>query len=323
MSSADRRERLQKVLAHAGVASRRGVEEMIGEGRITVNGQLATLGQRVDLGADAVKVDGKRIVEPVGERRYLLVNKPAGYVSTLDDPEGRPTVMDLLPQRLRKGLAPVGRLDYETEGLLILTDDGELAQHIAHPRYGCIKTYEAKVKGRPEDVAIRRLRDGILLFGKRTAPADIAPRFGIKGARESVSNSWWTVKLGEGKTRQIREMFFRIGHPVNRLRRIAIGPVNDPRLVRGAWRELTDLEVEALRKRTARPVAKEKVERRLAGKAKSPKARPSTTKSPRSKSPRGKSSTGKSSKGGGAPRGGAPRGGGRGGRGGGRGGRRG
>ena len=246
--------RLQKVLARAGVASRRRVEEMIREGRITVNGSVALLGQRADLGSDAVKVDGRRVFEPTGERRYLLLNKPAGYVSTRADPEGRPTVIDLLPPRLRKGLAPVGRLDYETEGLLILTDDGDLAQRVAHPRYGCLKTYEAKVKGRPGESEIARLRQGVVLYGKRTAPVSIAQRRAPSGPRASVSNSWWTVKLGEGRTRQIREMFFRIGHPVSRLRRVAIGPVTDAHLPRGGWRELSEREVELLRRRSVRPV---------------------------------------------------------------------
>ncbi|MCP3964473.1 MAG: rRNA pseudouridine synthase [bacterium] len=249
-------ERLQKVLARAGVASRRRVEEMIREGRITVNGRLAELGQRVDLSVDAVKVDGKRVAGHSGEHRYLLLNKPTGCVSTADDPEGRPTVIDLVPARLRKGLVPVGRLDFDTEGLLILTSDGDLAQHVAHPRYGCLKTYEVKVKGRPADAEIDGLREGVMLYGKRTAPVEIESRTAVTGRRASVSNSWWTVTLGEGRTRQIREMFFRIGHPVSRLRRVAIGSVADPRLPRGAWRELTEEEVTALRRRTAKPVAR-------------------------------------------------------------------
>ncbi len=257
-SPADGDERLQKVLARVGMGSRRQVEDLIREGRITVNGQLAALGQRVDLQRDAVKVDGKRIGDSVAERRYLLINKPAGCVSTLSDPEGRATVLDLLPPRLRKGLVPVGRLDYETEGLMILTNDGELAHHIAHPRYGCIKTYEAKVKGRPKDSDIERLRQGVVMFGRRTAPAFVASKTPPAGRRESVLNSWWTVKLGEGRTRQIREMFFRIGHPVNRLRRVAIGPLTDPRLSRGSWRELTEREVDLLRERTAKKVDRRK-----------------------------------------------------------------
>lgn len=247
-------ERLQKVLARAGVGSRRKVEEMIRAGRITVDGRVAELGERADLDAQAVKVDGRRVRLPAGERRYVLVNKPGGYVSTVSDPEGRPTVLDLLPQRLRHGLKPVGRLDFATEGLLLLTDDGDFAHHVAHPRYGCTKTYEVKVKGRPEVAAIDRLRRGIVLEGRRTAPAEIRPRGGHPGARDSVENSWWTVVLSEGRTRQIREMFAQIGHPVSRLRRVAIGTLADPRLPRGAWRELTEGEVAKLRRKTARRV---------------------------------------------------------------------
>ncbi len=244
---APRGERLQKVLARAGFGSRRGVEEMIREGRITVNGQPATLGQRVDLGVDAVKVDGRRVSAHTSERRYLLLNKPAGCMSTCVDPEGRPTVIDLLPQRLRKGLFPVGRLDFETEGLLILTDDGDFAQKVAHPRHGCRKIYEVKVKGRPRQTEIERLKEGVFIEGRRAAPLAVTPRHAQRGHRDSVSNSWWTVILGEGRTRQVRELFFRIGHPVNRLRRVAIGPIADPHLRLGGWRELTADEVDRLR----------------------------------------------------------------------------
>lgn len=242
-----RGERLQKVLARTGLASRRSVEDMIREGLITVNGTIATLGQRVDLTVDAVKVDGKRVASGGGKRRYLLLNKPAGCVSTSSDPEGRKTVLDLLPPRLRKGIFPVGRLDYETEGLLILTDDGELAQRVAHPRHGSRKFYEVKVKGRPRDAEIARLRNGMMLGGRRTAVLSVTSRGASSGSRDSVSNSWWKVTLGEGRTRQIREMFFRIGHPVSRLRRVAIGPIADPHLPRGSWRELTEDEVDRLR----------------------------------------------------------------------------
>jgi pseudouridine synthase len=255
-------ERLQKVLARTGLASRRAVEEMIREGRITVNGKVAVLGQRVDLAADAVKVDGRRVAGGAGERRYLLLNKPSGCVSTSSDPEGRPTVLDLLPPRLRKGVFPVGRLDFDTEGLIILTDDGELAQQVAHPRHGCRKVYEVKVKGRPQDAEIARLKDGVVIDGRRAVPLAVTPRGAPRGPRDSVSNSWWTVTLGQGRTRQIREMFFRIGHPVSRLRRIAIGPLADPRLPRGAWRELTEDEVARLREVASRPAAKSKAKPR-------------------------------------------------------------
>lgn len=245
-------ERLQKVLAHCGVASRRQVEELIREGRVTVNGEIASLGQRADLAVDAVKVDGRRIHAPRRPQTYVLLNKPRGYVSTRRDPEGRPTVLDLLPERLRHGLVPVGRLDFETEGLLLMTDDGDLAQRVAHPSYGCNKVYAVKVKGLPSAEMIERLRKGITLEGRLTAPAEIKRRQAPQGRRKASENTWWTVKLNEGRTRQIREMFFRIGHPVARLKRVAIGPLTARGLRLGGWRELVESELVLLRERTSR-----------------------------------------------------------------------
>ncbi len=251
-------ERIQKILARAGVASRRHAEELITAGRVTVNGQVAGLGDRADPATDAVKVDGKRI-EPRRAGTYLLLNKPRAVMSTSADPEGRPTVIELVPPALRKALVPVGRLDFLTEGLIILTDDGELAQRVAHPRYGCGKTYEVKVRGEPTATELERLRDGIVLEGRRTAPAKIvrrriagpsARRFTRGGDDSDGGNSWWTVQLSEGRSRQIREMFARVGHQVMKLRRVAIGPVTDRHLPLGAVRELTEREVESLRHAT-------------------------------------------------------------------------
>ncbi|HXO27453.1 MAG TPA: pseudouridine synthase, partial [Thermoanaerobaculia bacterium] len=166
-------QRLQKILARAGIASRRKAEELIREGRVTVNGQPAGIGDKADLERDSVKLDERRIQAPA-VHRYLLLNKPRGVMSTISDPAGRPTVIDLVPPALRRALAPVGRLDFQTEGLLLLTDDGDLAQHVAHPSFGCWKTYEVKVRGRPADEQIERLRSGIVLEGRRTAPCRIA-----------------------------------------------------------------------------------------------------------------------------------------------------
>ncbi len=244
-------ERLQKLLARAGVASRRGAEELIRAGRVTVNGAPAELGQKVDPTRDAIKVDGRRIPAAPARHRYLLLNKPRGYVTTRSDPEGRPTVLDLVAPRHRsKALAPVGRLDFNTEGLLLLTDDGELAHRVAHPRFGCLKTYRVKVRGRPQEAALARLRAGIAIDGRPTRPARVralsAPR-ARKVARTETANSWWSVEIGEGRTRQIREMFQRVGHPVLKLRRVAIGPVRDPELPLGAYRELSVGEIAALR----------------------------------------------------------------------------
>lgn len=235
-------ERLQKYLARAGVASRRKAEELIRAGRVTVNGAVAAIGSKVLPGRDAVKVDGRRVAPP-RRHRYLLLNKPKGFLTARSDPQGRPTVFDLVIPRHRKALIAVGRLDFNTEGLLLLTDDGDFAQRVAHPRHGCSKTYLVKVKGAPDAAALERLRGGVVLDGRRTAPARVTPR---PGRRDGV-NTWWRVELSEGRTRQIREMFLRVGHPVQKLRRIAIGAVADPALPLGSYRELTADEVEMLR----------------------------------------------------------------------------
>ena len=238
-------ERVQKLLAAAGVASRRAGEELIREGRVTVNGKIVGLGDRADPAVDSIKVDGKR-VRPLPEHRHILLNKPAGYITTRRDPEGRPSVFDLIPGRLRRALKAVGRLDFQTEGLLLLTTDGDLANRVAHPRYGCLKTYEVKVKGRPSDEQLERFRRGLVIDGVRTRPAEISAH-AVAGRRKGKDSTWWTVRLGEGRTRQIREMFFRIGHPVMRLRRVAIGSVQDKGLRPGDSRELTEQEVHSLR----------------------------------------------------------------------------
>ena len=239
-------ERLQKILARAGIASRRKAEELIAGGLVTINGQVASLGDRADPAVDAVKVDGRR-VPPAVPQRYLVLNKPPGYVSTVSDPEGRPTVLDLVPIGLRKALVPVGRLDFQSEGLLLLTNDGEWAQRIAHPRYGCAKTYEVKVRGMPEERDIERLRRGMWIEGRRTLPAEVRLLRTTARGRET-GNSWWEVVLRQGRSRQIREMFFRVGHGVLKLHRVAIGPLRDPALPPGAYRELAEVEVEQLRK---------------------------------------------------------------------------
>jgi len=285
-------ERLQKILARAGIASRRKAEELIRDGLVTVNGQVAALGDKADPERDAVKVNGKR-VQPLREHRYLLLNKPKGYMSTVSDPEGRRTVIDLVPPGMRKALVPVGRLDYNTEGLLLLTDDGEFAQRIAHPRHGGTKTYEVKVKGLPTEAQLARLRAGIVLHdgdGKPTAPAKIAARTPFKpaGARRrgepESENSWWLVELTEGRTRQIREMFLRIGHPVQKLRRIAIGPLRDPHLPLGALRDLTEPEVHKLLKSAHGPrkvsAAKPRKPRKPVGEVKRAGARKPAARKP-------------------------------------------
>lgn len=278
-------ERIQKILARAGVAARRKAEDLIREGRVTVNGEVVTLGAKADPERDAIKVDDRRI-RPPRAHRYLLLNKPRGYLTAVSDPAGRPTVIDLVPPPLRKALVPVGRLDFQTEGLLLLTDDGDFAQHLAHPRYGCRKTYEVKVKGVPEEPALDRLRTGIVLEGKRTAPCRIEPVRRAGPVREEGGNSWFRVELAEGRTRQIREMFFRAGHPVQKLRRVAIGPLSDPTLALGALRELSEREIETLRRATARPKPPAATAARPA-RPRRRAARPSGTPAARGAGPRG------------------------------------
>ena len=235
-------ERLQKLLARAGLASRRGAEEFIRQGRVTVNGVAAGWATRRTRSETRSRSTARCCVCRPGHR-YLLLNKPRGYLVTRSDPEGRPTVYDLLPPRTMRGLFPVGRLDFHSEGLLLLTDDGDLAQRVAHPSHGCIKLYRVRVRGRPDRAALDRLRGGIVIDGKRTAPA----RIRLLRGPASEANAWLEVELGEGRSRQIREMFFRIGHPVKRLKRVAIGSLSDPRLAPGGVREVTQGEVARLR----------------------------------------------------------------------------
>lgn len=246
-------ERLQKLISRAGLASRRQAEKWIEAGEVTVNGKVATLGDKADLARDAVKARG-RLLEPVTEHRSYLLNKPAGTISTRKDPEGRPTVYDCLPAALRSGLFTIGRLDWDTEGAMVLTSDGDLAQRVAHPRYGGAKRYEVKVKGVPGREQLDKLRAGINLHGKRTLPAKIRPhRAG--GERPSTANSWWKVELKEGRTRQIREMFQRVDHPVLKLRRVAIGGLALGSLTPGEWRELNEHDL-ALLTRGMKPIGK-------------------------------------------------------------------
>lgn len=258
-------ERLQKILARSGVAARRKAEELIREGRVTVNGRVAAIGEKADSAHDTIKVDGRRI-ETARAHRYFLMNKPKGVLTAVADESGRPTVLDLVPPPMRSALVPVGRLDFHTEGLLVLTDDGDFAQRLSHPRYGCHKTYEVKVAGAPEAELLDRLRRGVVIDGRRTAPCRIERLRTTPVKGEEGGNAWLRVELAEGRTRQIREMFFRIGHPVQKLRRVAIGPVSDPRMPVGTLRELTEAELRALRRATAGDAPRRGAERRAAPK---------------------------------------------------------
>ena len=230
-------ERLQKVLARAGLGSRRVCEDLIAEGRVTVNGDVAQLGRRVDPARDEVQLDGVPVVVR-SDLVYYLLNKPTGYVSTAADTHGRPTVVELVPATPR--VFPVGRLDADTEGLLLLTNDGELTQRLTHPSFGVVKTYLAEVEGDPAPGAIRRLREGVELDDGLTAPARVTV---VQRRGESAA-----VELGihEGRNRQVRRMCEAVGHPVRRLVRTRIGPLRDGALAPGTWRTLTPAEVRGL-----------------------------------------------------------------------------
>jgi len=232
-------ERLQKILSTAGVASRRKSETLILEGRVTVNGKVVTeLGSKADFSKDHIKVDGRLIHEPT-QLLYIALNKPDNVVSTASDPQRRTTVLDLV-QGLRARVYPVGRLDYHSEGLLLLTNDGELGNRLIHPSGGVPKTYLAEVEGVPSAAAVRRLREGIELDDGWTAPAR------ARRLRPTQGGDWIAITIHEGRNRQVRRMCDAIGHPVRRLIRTRFGPLADARLAPGQWRPLRMAEVRAL-----------------------------------------------------------------------------
>jgi 23S rRNA pseudouridine2605 synthase len=234
-------ERLHKILSQAGIASRRASEQLMLQGRVTVNGAtVRELGTKADVAHDDIRVDGRRVKVPE-HHRYLLLNKPRGYVTTRSDPERRPTVLDLI-EGVREYIYPVGRLDFESEGLLILTNDGDLAARLTHPRHGVSRIYEARVLGLPDARDLDRLARGVVIEGRKTAPAD------VKLTRSKAGQAALAITVREGRNRQVRKMCDAIGHPVTHLKRVAIGPIQDSRLKPGQWRELTDDEVERLRK---------------------------------------------------------------------------
>lgn len=238
-------QRLQKLIATAGIASRRHAEELITAGRVTVNGEvIRELGTKADPDRDHIKVNGKLINPQLKARDkvYVLLNKPRGYLSSVSDPEGRPLVTELLPPNLGR-LHPVGRLDFNTEGLLLLTNDGDLTNYVTAARNRVEKVYEVKVKGVPAEGAIQRLRRGITLEdGTRTAPAK------IKNLAETQTNAWYEVLLHQGRNQQVRRMFELIGHSVLKLRRVRIGFLTDENLKPGHWRFLSPAEAKRLMK---------------------------------------------------------------------------
>jgi len=216
------------------------------EGRVTVNGEtIRELGTRADASKDDIRVDGRR-VKIAQRHRYLLLNKPRGFVTTRSDPQRRQTVMELI-SGVREYVYPVGRLDYESEGLLLLTNDGDLAARLTHPRHEVPRVYEVRVLGVPDAHDIERLARGVTIEGRRTDPARVALAPGRHEGHATLR-----ITIAEGRNRQVRRMFDAIGHPVDYLRRIAIGPLKDSRLRPGQWRDLTEAEVTALKKVSAR-----------------------------------------------------------------------
>jgi len=236
-------ERLQKILADRGLASRRKAEDLIREGRVTVNGKVAVIGEKADPEKDAIKLDGRRLsVSP--EKMYVLFYKPKNVVTTLRDPEDRPTVMDLLPIP-KPRLFPVGRLDYDAEGVILLTNDGDLAHQLAHPSHEVPRTYWVKVKGKPEKEEMQRLSRGIRLEDGITAPCAIAP------LRETEGNTWVEMVLHQGKNRQVKRMWEKIGYPVLKLKRVGFGGLKLGSLQPGEYRLLRPEEVQKLKGRAS------------------------------------------------------------------------
>lgn len=244
-------ERIQKIISNAGIASRRAAEEMMLRGQVTVNGEVVTeLGKKADPERDHIKVKGK-LINPLlaqREKSYILVNKPRGYLSSVSDPKQRPLVMEILPAQSRRGLHPVGRLDFNSEGLIILTNDGELTQLLT--KGGVVeKVYHVKVKGAPSQEQIERLRRGIPLGGRHTSPCEIKL---IEKTKEA-GNCWFEVTLREGRNQQIRRMFDGIGHSVIKLKRVRIGHITDKGLELGSHRALTPMEVKKFFQKSPQP----------------------------------------------------------------------
>jgi 23S rRNA pseudouridine2605 synthase len=232
-------ERLQKLISQAGIASRRAAEEMILAGRVTVNGAVVTeLGSKADPAVDTIAVDGKP-VKPASQHLYILLNKPAGFMTTLDDPEGRQVVTDLLPE-IKERIYPVGRLDYNTEGLLLLTNDGDWANRLMHPRHEIEKEYHVRVRGKVHQSQIDQLKNGVDLDGRPTAPAQ------VRLIKDGEQNDWLSITIHEGRNRQVRRMCEAVSLSVVRLKRVRYGALEMRGLKPGQHRLLTEAEARAL-----------------------------------------------------------------------------
>jgi 23S rRNA pseudouridine2605 synthase len=272
-------QRLQKLISAAGIASRRHAEELITSGQVNVNGKIVReLGSKADPETDHIKVKGRLINSLLQkhENIYVLLNKPRGYLTSMADPEGRPLVTELIPATLGR-LYPVGRLDFNTEGLLLLTNDGEFTNIVTAARNQIPKVYRVKVKGMPPENAIERLRRGIAIDeGERTAPAE------VKQLRSSEANGWFEIILHQGRNQQIRRMFDAIGHSVVKLKRTHIGSLDDKFLASGQWRRLSEIEVKRLKnaraKKTSTSITAARI-KRAPSKHSSPRRprKPSTT----------------------------------------------
>jgi len=234
-------ERLQKILSQAGITSRRHAEELIASGHVQVNGHLVTqLGSKANPRTDRITIDG-RLLKPADAPLYILLHKPVNVVTTLSDPEGRPTVRQYVPE-VRARIYPIGRLDFHSSGLLLLTNDGELALRLTHPRYGVRKSYHVKVKGTPTVETLAHLAAGVHLEEGRTGPAQ------VRVLRHGEGKTWLEITIGEGRKREIRRMCERVGHQVEKLTRVALGPLTLGKLVPGQHRMLTEREVFELRR---------------------------------------------------------------------------
>ncbi len=235
-------ERIQKIIARSGLCSRRDADQMIADGRVTVDGRVAEPGEKADLRTARIKVDGRAVKAPE-QLRYFLLYKPRAVMTTCDDPEERKTVLDIVKPIVRERVYPVGRLDYHSEGLLILTNDGELAARIAHPRFGVVREYLVKIRGDLTPSEYRKLMAGTSVEGRHVKPQIAQRSSKVRGGKAT----WWRLEVLEGRTHEVRELFLSAGHHVQRLRRTAIGPLRDDSLNPGDFRTITEKELSSLR----------------------------------------------------------------------------